>query len=287
MADVSLPASSREADEANRSLDLAHQRDQLWQTLRARNDCSLVLLKGGQIGGVRLKPMIVDRLGHSFLIAEGVSIRASVPEIVQRWAASGLLRGLLRQIRYPSFPKEIVQQAQALAETGGPVGDARWLVEASKVNSDDPVCQMLSFSLHYLRRISQQLLLKRFMPRSGLLRAYNLTLEQADELLGGADLQEVPEQDFVKKIVVGCTNPYLAHNSSLRGSLFRTGQGNAVLQEAMLCGAQFGMNDRQLVASIANAIHASSAAELETEVNLLRRQDVCTFFAVVSGEKEA
>jgi AcrR family transcriptional regulator len=278
MADVSLPASSRAPDSA-------YQRDHLWQALRDRNDCSLVLLKGGQIGGLRLKPVITDWLGRAFLITEGASTRARVAEIVQRWAASGMLRELLRQIRYPNFPKAIVRRAQTLVESGEPVRDARWLIEISKVNPDDPVCQMLRFLLNYLRRVSQQLLLKRFMSRMELLRGYNLTLEEAAALLGSADLQEVPEQDFVKKVVVGCTNPYLAHSGSLRGILARTRQGNSVLQRALACGAQLGLKDTRLVASLANAVHASSAAELTTEVNLLRSQDVRTFFAAVVEER--
>jgi hypothetical protein len=281
MADVSSPAASREADETSSAPDSACQRDRLWQALRGRNDCSLVLLKGGQIGGIRLKPVITDWLGRAFLITEGVSTRARAAEIVRRWAASGTLRELLRQIRCPNFPKEIVRRAQTLAESGEPVGDARWLVEVSKVNPDDPVCQMLRFLLNYLRRVSQQLLLKRFMPRMELLHAYNLTLEEAAALLGGADLQEVPEQDFVKKIVVGCTNPYLAHSGSLRGILARTRQGNSAMREALVCGAQLGLKDIQLVGSLANAVHASSAAELRTEVNLLRLQDVRKFLAAV------
>ena len=287
MADVSSLTDGNVILEADKSYDLVTKRDILLQVLMGKNSFSLLLLKGGELGGLRLKPKIIKQLNNDFVITEGKKWKVSVSEIVQRWGASDTLRKLLLQIEYSrSLQHEFAERAKVIAETGIRKGDTEWLVELSKVDASDPICQMLSFSLDYLGRLSQHLLLKRVTPKRELLNTHNLTPTQAGELVGGIDPFEVPEQEFVKKVIVGATNPYQAHPSSLRGSLIRKEIEDGVLKKLLTHSARFGLRDIEPVASIGNAVHVSSTDELSTEVDLLGQENLCTFFKAIVEEKK-
>ncbi len=147
-----------------------------------------------------------------------------------------------------------------------------------KSNPDYEHVHTLITSYEYFNRPVQWVLLERTKDRKRILEELGVDEEKVKELLKGRDYREVPEQDFVKAVIVGATNMKKAHPGSLRSLAMKTIEEKGVKETLKLEGSDF-------YPFIQNVVHCPWAKELDTDLNLLTEEEKSKIKRILDGSQ--
>lgn len=272
--------------------------DLLLEKIKRRHDTALIFLKGGKYGGLNpeIKQELFSTLENWFEIVEGQKGELKFEEIAKRWG-QGYLKypGFKVMLENPQFNQEFINEGQQLLEQGKEQEFRQWLDQAKEIAKNDSGLLRLEVLIAYFASGGQNLLLKlkQGITRQGILKDLNLDApENLEKAVGneranldwGSD--DIPFQEFVKRIVVGSTTAMQAYPGSLRSIIARHLSEKKILPCVDLWEmtndqwtAINNLTDSKTVASnLFNAIHAAgSFDELSLEINLLGDKDLESF----------
>jgi len=218
------------------------------EKMKIRDDAALILLKGGDLGGLNpdVKTKIIDRLSQWFEVIEGEKHNPTFEEIAVRWGGAGLQYQFRKMENNPDFEKEFIDEGRKFVAEKDKDGFSQWLSDARNISENDPGLLRQELMLDYFSKTGQSLMLKlkEGLSRETILRDLNLTNREslvqavgekrAD--LDWADSKAVNFQDFIKRIVVGETASYKATPGTVRHIIAQELQEGAlkeVMEKAM------------------------------------------------------
>ncbi|MDD2689499.1 MAG: DUF4922 domain-containing protein, partial [Candidatus Omnitrophica bacterium] len=246
---------------------------------------ALAILKGGVRGGrsTSIRRDIEEffsKLGYE--VYEGAVIKLEAKDVLRRWGETGIMDSLKAMENNPHFSPDFIAEGEGFVRTLQGMAFNSWLLRAQQLDPRDKACQELRYAMFYLASDSQVLYLKRLLRRKLVLSKSGIRERVARRLLGGKDIEEVDEQDFVK-MLIGYRDPFRAEKKTLRRKIvareLTKGKLYWVLQEAM---ERYGLGDQEQVGVIANAIHAPSSEELPLEIELMSDTDLEQFTPVLN-----
>ena len=250
---------------------------------------STILLKGGEEGGLQpqFKAQILDRLSEDFVVLANPVNCVGKTGVLVRWGMIGLQHPLEIMQRNPRYTPEFLEEARRYIRDKDAVRIEDWIKKAAAIDPDELGPKALACALNYLSHEAQQIFLYRKNSRREVMKKYirgehneELDMERieqiaSDLLHGKTAYYETDEQDFVKTIVVGATNPFSAHPGSLRNQfcnqIFEIDALARVIDKAR---DEFGILDMEVAATIMNAIHSPRCEEMPSEIEQIATADL-------------
>jgi hypothetical protein len=242
----------------------------LLEHLRSECNVSLVLLKGGTIGGLAVRDQIMAALGRHFDIVWGRPHTLTTASVLKRWGTTPAWIGHLRKTGIADLLGHYQENLDSELEQA-----VRQQLSTTEAHASTAV---LRFALECLCRPAQYFLLFRRVEWSQIVSYYGMPFEAAE----GCGMNQTPEADLVKRIVVGTDGMIGPPSRNLRGIVRAHLSERGILEEAIGGAAQRGV-DAVALGALMNGIHAPSFAELPAETAIVPREDVNTFLGALSS----
>ncbi|MCQ9208145.1 MAG: EamA family transporter, partial [Omnitrophica bacterium] len=246
---------------------------------------SLIAFKAGEVGGLepQTNKMLLAQLERcKFSIRPYHIIPINTKTMLKRWFAGEgagpkfVLKRMSKEVNDGSFAREGALAMDLL----DPYRFNAWFdrISSPRMTRISNASRTIQFIRWYLQRDLQMVQLVRTTSRSDVLATLGISYAHAKELLGlekEEDVDRVPEQMFVKKIVVGPTNPGEVIVGQLRSiAMINLSSPQGPLRAVLKHGERMRLGDANMSAAkrieyTANAVHASSLDELENEFSLI------------------
>lgn len=257
---------------------------------KSRDDSALIFLKGGQRGGLKkeLKREILSRLSKWFDITEGEEKELPLEEIFSRWGGGYLKYPTFEVMKKnPKFNLDFLKKGEKLLSAGEEESFQSWLEEAEGNAGGDAGLLRLEMLLAYYASGGQNILmkLKPGLDRKKIMEDLNVSSPNSFE--------DLPFQEFVKKVVVGETTALKSPPGTLRSLVADKMKSGEMLPCVDLWEhsedewtLKNKLSDSKLMASnLLNAIHAPGPSEeLEVELRLMSDNDAKKFLGALGKE---
>lgn len=265
--------------------------EELFETFKKRDDAALFFLKGGSRGGLEknLKKEILENCRKWFEVVEGEEKELGFEEITARWGKGYLKYPTLETMKEdPRFTLDFLKQGEELIYSRDEEGFNNWMRAAKEISQNNEGLLRMEMLMAYYASGGQNILikLKKGITREEILDYFGIDKEELDE--------DMPFQEFVKKVIVGETTAKRAKSGTLRALVADRMDNKNLLPCVELWGdpedkwaAYNKLTNSRLVASnILNAIHSpGSLEELELEVTLLSENDLKNFSFYLQGQE--
>ncbi|MCX5693486.1 MAG: (d)CMP kinase [Candidatus Omnitrophica bacterium] len=252
-----------------------------------RGYISSFLFIGGNVGG--LEPQVytqtLERLSKHYLYYTTPERRIGEEGVFGRRGMSGLQHSLRSMQLNDKYTTEFLNRAKDLIKERNMRGLKAWIEEAKQIDPEEAGIKTLRCALDYLSKEGSQVVLYRIVSRAEIIKEYirgehgeELDIADAErkarDLLSGKDPYKVDEQDFLRLIVRGETDPNDAHSGSLSHDLLRHYEEGGILKGALVENvAKYNIPKKALI-SIMCVFRCPSRSELFSDLAQLPQEDI-------------
>ncbi len=258
------------------------EKEKLREFLSNSDSIATIMLKGGENGGLNQSVLreILRELSKDFIIVLGRTNFLTREKALQRWgnAFRAIIKSSLAEFA-GVIPEQFAQIGISAVESHDAVKFDAWLDQLGTIEETKDLYLKLKFVLDYGNDSCQQIILIRKSPRQEILARYNVNPELARNLLDGEDPLEIPEQNFVKNIIIGSlkkNHPHCLRNRIINPQLEEGG----AFYDLVLFMKDSGLKPAQTKMT-ANAIHVPATDEMSIELQEMFPGDIRYFIQAI------
>jgi len=284
----------KEKIKAQNNIKLKENKIKLLRKALAENKISFILLKHGQWGAMDevLRAEILAKLSKYFEIVCGQRRKVKLEEVLKRWGPTGITKKI-EDLAEKGIISEVEKEVGLrLVKELNADGFERWLKGIKSSNPNNVDIRELEFLITISLGDVEQIMLIRKTDREKIIedldtkgdkREGRITEERVKSLFGVENINEIPEQDFVKTVVIGELNAFSSPENTIRGIVgkaIKEGSLSHVYEQA----SQLGFAER--VGIIANGVHIAATEELVREFELMDDFDVDYFLRYLDKSRK-